>query len=177
MWPRKSTAILQSAIFLGYAAGPKLAPQQPTPFTLSITTGKATVTAGSEVRIAVVLTNVSSAEVRTPPLISRPELGEDIFNVTVTKANGRPAPETAYAKWRRNTATTGSYGFASISPGGHFKDEIVVNKLFDIAVPGRYQIQVCADWRAWGRTLNHNAPPLRQYPVVCSNKLGLAVTF
>lgn len=115
------------------------------PFTLTIGIASPQLTAGDAVKITVKLSNNSTVDVRSPPSLSRPDLGETLYDVKVTFPNGTAVPGTAYDGWLKRAHLIWTYGIAGIPPGGVFEDGITVSKLFDMTAPGEYVIQVCAD--------------------------------
>jgi hypothetical protein len=128
-----------------------------------------------EVRVGVTLTNRSKKTVRSPPMVSRPGRGEDIFQVLVTAPSGYAAPRTAYSRWLARP-TAGELGLAVVRPRGALHESILINKLFDITAPGTYRIRVCENWLAPGRIVGPGIPLPRMYPRICSNTLTITVT-
>lgn len=155
-------------------AGAHSTSQTAAPFTLTISSPSVHIAAGDPVKITVTLSNDSNLEVRTPPLVSRPDLGETLYDVRVRFPNGEIVPGTAYDIWRERSHLLGTYGLAAVSPGGTLKSAITVSKLFDMTAPGEYLVRVCADWH--GATKSTRTPPPQLYPVVCSSELRVLVT-
>lgn len=132
------------------------------PFTLRLAATQPAVVSGSRVRLQVALTNGSRHDFRIPALVFfGPDLGEFIYNVTVTERNGQPAPSTAYARWFPRQIWSGNAPAVVVKPGQTFDEGIILSRLADITVPGTYTVQVWTNWRG--------------YPIVRSNSVKLRV--
>ena len=125
------------------------APAKPkkAPFSIGISTPTATVRAGSEVIVNIVLTNTSNRELNID-ITKAQEPGEIDFALDVRDAKGNAAPHTT---WGRRLQGDGS----SLPPpmessslevplkrGKSTRSRIIVNRLYDVSQPGKYTIQV-----------------------------------
>lgn len=129
-------------------------------FTLSIATGSSQVVSGEGVRISILLHNQSSEPVVVPNFYQADE-GESHYGLIVRLSDGRFAPKTALARGLTVWACSAQCGPFGVHPNTDFRDEIIVTKLYDLTVPGRYLIQISATW-----------PPLA---TVTSNQLAITV--
>jgi hypothetical protein len=125
-------------------------------FSITINTPRPVVELGSEVRVSIVLKNISSHPVdfwRSP----RPDLGEEFNRVEVRDEEGNAVPETKYYRIIRGkdknemlrpdgkfSPMIGNVSVAgkTAEPGEVFRDEMVLNKLVEIGLPGKYVITV-----------------------------------
>jgi hypothetical protein len=132
------SSVLLSLGFLALVVSRPMYAQQP--FTLFIQPDRAAVRAGSDVRVQVTLKNVSGHEIAV--LRSAPDYD---YKVEVRDARGKSIAPTELA---RKLNASGSVRVAPsnvlypLAPGAILVDEIVVSKLFEMALPGRYAIQV-----------------------------------
>src|SRR6185437_421871 len=86
-------------------------------------TSRSQIVSGESVRIAITLHNASHYELD--------------FHL----ATGETAPATAFARRPIIWACSSGCGARPIPPGSDFQDEIIVSKLFDLTVPGRYTLR------------------------------------
>lgn len=136
--------ILAMLFFLsvGATAGSNV-PTQPEPrFSLTISTPRATVKNGSEVRLKIVLKNIS--DVRIPVLKAVGDAqGEFNYDVDIRDGQGKLLPDTKYGKAIKNGEGHVFSEFKSVlEPGESAEDEIVLTRLYDLSRLGTHTIQV-----------------------------------
>jgi hypothetical protein len=123
-------------------------------FSIAIRPTKDVVKADSEVRIDIILTNTSSHEI---------VIGEcgvaawGHYKIEVQDSYGKPVPKTAWYKWVTGECPPSKVCVQTSSPqvlclhqaphqilrpGEFLKEEIDVNKLYDLSQPGKYTIQI-----------------------------------
>ena len=137
-----------SAIGVSRAADPTIS--------ITISTQRPVVQLGSDLRIKIVLKNISSDPIefgRSPSEVQ----GERSQEVEVRDEQGNKMPETAYYRAVRGKTKDdpprpdgkflpifigGSYLTKTVEPGGTFPDGMILNKLIEIVAPGKYTITV-----------------------------------
>ena len=152
VWVAASFAAIIAAP-LGYM-GPQRASDPQPALSINISAPGSTLAAGDGLTLSVKVSNISSRRVELPFSLN-PELGETLFDVTVTRTNGAAAPQTAYDAWNKKRIHFGSAGTVIIPPGSIFLDYVTVTKLFDMTVPGP------ACWLADG-IVSHNSGAIEQ---------------
>lgn len=123
---------------------------------ITISTRRPVVQLGSELRINIVLKNISSHPIefwRSPS----EERGEQSHEVEVRDEQGNKMPETTYYRVVRGKTKDeaprpdgkfspmnlgGSNLSKTVEPGGTFSDGMILNKLIDMVAPGKYTITV-----------------------------------
>jgi len=120
-----------------------------TPFSVTISATQTVMKAGAEVRINVVLTNISDREIYIN-VSGGP--GELDYTVSVLDRSGHEAPETKYLRALRGEDASDpgetttlvvarSFGLRDVKPGETFRSSIDLGKLYDLQ-PGKYTIQL-----------------------------------
>jgi hypothetical protein len=117
---------------------------------IKISTAKGSAKAGSDVTIEVIFTNMSKNHIVFATGAKREDQGETDYKVEVQDETSKRAPETSYGHKLRtgedppgqHTVIVGSFVTFEVPPGGTVKNEILVNKLYDLSKPGKYAIRV-----------------------------------
>ena len=115
-------------------------PNTKPPFALSIRPLQTSVSAGSEVRIEIALTNIADHEIG----ILRSAAEAD-YLVEVRDEQGKMAPDTEFGRRRKapgSISVSTATPLYMLKPREVLKDEIVVNRFHDMSVPARYAISV-----------------------------------
>lgn len=115
--------------------------QSPPPLTISISVVNPTVKVGTEIRIHVVLRNVSDKAMLIPTSPD-PSEAELHYRVQVRDKSEKDAPETTYGHTVRTTGFSGSEMKISLQPGGTLEQDTLLRKLFDLSTPGVYEVQL-----------------------------------
>lgn len=130
--------IFSTLLFTGVGA---LAEQQP--FTITISTRDAIFKVGEPIHLRVTLKNISSKEIRLAEAPGAPPPAEYQYRFDVRDGNGRHAALTNYARtFMRAVPPSGSRVTLALQPGETSDDETALNKLYDLARPGTYVVQV-----------------------------------
>jgi hypothetical protein len=135
----------------------------PLPFTITISPPTRAVKVGTEIRIHVVLTNVSNKpifESRFP----RTDQAEFQYLVRVHDQTGRDAPETEYGRAARQRVFIGSVRSQLLQPGEKLEEDTIIDKQFNLSAPGEYEVQ-----------LSRPASDDPKDGVVTSNKITITV--
>lgn len=114
------------------------------PFSLTISTKTKSVQAGSEVKVQILLKNISNNEIYVLREKS-PSLPEQAgFTAAVSDAKGMAVAYTNYGDkfYKGEAVTFGSPSYAYLKPGETLEQEMEVSKLFDLSKPGTYTVQV-----------------------------------
>ncbi len=131
-------------------------------FSLTISTPRETVKAGSDSQLFIKLTNDANHEIT---LFSRNTYCD--YTLEVRDSNGKPAPETEQ-KRKLNCAANGDAGrfvVIKLKPGEHHEDLIFVNYLFNMSRPDEYSVRVARE-----------IPKELGQGQVKSNTIGITVT-
>lgn len=97
---------------------------------------------GAEVRVRVLITNISGHEVSLGRSNGQAQ-GEHTNRIEVFAGDGAPAPLTAYGRALQDPERHSfSNIWFSLQPGASFEDEIIVSKIFNLTRPGKCTIQV-----------------------------------
>jgi hypothetical protein len=126
---------------------PQAQTAQPAPFTLTITAVRPEISTGEEARIQIVVTDTSSLPIDLPLImLHQPEAH---YTIDVRDEKRQPAPPTAYSRYLSSAPNApGSAGVAAAEPGQPYKEEdLILTKLYDITIPGKYSVQLTAHWR------------------------------
>lgn len=143
-------APVRPALFLLLALMSQAGPRGGTaPFTLTIATTTPTQVSGEGITLQVVLHNTSSGVLEVPNATgSQPDEGDLLYNVVVLSATGWPAPTTAYAN--RPNIRLCSAGCLPrsipVPPGGDYRVEIVLTRIYDLTLQGKYRVRISAKW-------------------------------
>jgi hypothetical protein len=111
------------------------------PFTVAISASQETVKIGEEIRVHVVLTNVSSEPlfVRRSP---NPAEAEMHYTVLFRDKNGKDASETKYGRAvRKHELVIVSDAAIVLDPGQKLEEDTDLHKLFEITSPGEYEVE------------------------------------
>lgn len=133
------------------------------PLKVTISTTREEVRVGEEVRIHVVLANVSEQVIsvlRSP----NQEQAEEHYIVRVYDKSGKDATETKYGHAAKSYRFGGSEIVKPLAPGETMAEDTILSKQFNLATPGEYQIQL--------------SRPVSEDPkdgIVQSNKLTITV--
>lgn len=140
------------------------AAQGPDPaISIAISMPEATVDAGSAVKLTIAITNVSKQTILVDRLLGGGK-GEFFHEFEVRDARGGAVAETKYYRqFKEGTIDMmGHIMGHEVEPGESLKEEVTLNKLYDLSLPGQYTIQA--------RRLDH---PSKTY--VKSNTIKLTV--
>jgi hypothetical protein len=105
---------------------------------------------GDEIRIEIALKNSSNQQFLVAPVIPTAEIS---YRTYVQDEKGDLAPETKYGRRLRigkdeagrDTVIVGeSAPLRYLQPGESLKEEIILNRLYDLSKPGRYMVRVQA---------------------------------
>jgi uncharacterized protein (DUF58 family) len=110
------------------------------PFSLTIRLLQNVAKVGSEIRVQVVLTNTSDHEIGI--LKSAPEAD---YIVEVRDTRGKMAPDTDFRRKQKDPASvkvSTASPLYTLKPGESLRDEIQVERLYEMSAPGKYSIQV-----------------------------------
>ena len=101
---------------------------------LSVATEKSAFAPGERIVLNIRFNNVGKADVRATL-----DGTLDIYEVAVLLPDGKPAPQTLFAKnyYRRRS---GSRSYPVLKPGRYYADTINIARLFDFSVNGKYVI-------------------------------------
>jgi hypothetical protein len=135
------------------------------PFTITISTAQGTVKANEEIRVRVVLTNVSNQDL--PVRFSRnPREAELHYAVSVHDKSGKEVAETKYGSTARKHQMIGlSEAATLLKPGEQLEEYAILDNMFDLKSMGEYEVQL--------------SRPVSTDPkdgVVKSNKITIIVT-
>jgi hypothetical protein len=145
-----TNALVQSNTVIVVVAGP---PPPGPPFSLAISTPKRTFSVGSEIRLAIVLTNTSTEPLAAwdGRLASMTQRTGYIVNV---RHSGRPVPfkkndaghvhfaEGSGMGYQSELTLDGAAFHAALGPKEMLRNEIVLTDQLDFSAPGDYTIQV-----------------------------------
>lgn len=145
---------------IGYLAGllaavatarplPEIEQSRPTPtvkpadYSLSIKTKLGDLKAGSEIKLEIVQTNVSSHPIEWSRISKGRESIEAQYRVYIYDEKGNLAPETDYGRhlMAGDILWSGSDYMITLKPGESQTDEIRLNKLY-VLNPGKYTVQI-----------------------------------
>jgi hypothetical protein len=137
--------------------GPTILSSADAPFSITITTPMDVFKAGAEIRANIVFKNTSDRVISLPRSPAE-DRGEIFCDIEMRNADGKVVPETKYYRalnGKSNVETEskpnakfepvtfhGSIVVFDLKPGETLKDGLILNKLFDLTVPGKYSIRV-----------------------------------
>jgi hypothetical protein len=153
---RVGTLFITAVALFSAAPVALLGQTQPAPFTITITAGRPELPSGAETRVQIVVMNNSSESITVPGVFTgRPEYH---YLIDVRNEKGQPASLTAWGRMVNGPfGSTGSMGGGAAEPGKPYKDsDLIVNKLYDITMPGKYTVQLTADWLQYGSPVKSN---------------------
>jgi hypothetical protein len=106
-------------------------------FSLTISTIEDTVSAGSEIKLMIKLTNDTNHVIA---LVNRDQYCD--YTVEVHDSNGQSAPETEKKRnLKCGDEVAGKRIVLKLKPGEHHEDLIFVNDLFDMTHPDKYTVR------------------------------------
>jgi len=108
-----------------------------TNFSIAISSPQLIVNAGSDVRVEIVMTNISDRDIFYGAGLG----GEYPFMLDIRDSNGRVVPRIQKKGPGPSEPKGGTFILTPIKPGKSIQREWVVNRDFDMASPGRYTLQ------------------------------------
>jgi hypothetical protein len=131
---------------LGVSAAALSRAADPPPFSIAINSPQDAWKLGADVRLAVILTNTSDRTIFFRKLPGQDD-GERFMDVEVTDDRGNVPARTRYYRVLRHEDTDdviwGGYVQKKlVKPGESLNDGMIVNRLFDLARPGKYTVRV-----------------------------------
>ncbi|MCC7157776.1 MAG: hypothetical protein IT161_24560 [Bryobacterales bacterium] len=105
---------------------------------------------GEEIAIEVTFTNTSEKPVLAAPVLPTAEVS---YKLDVRDEKGDPVPETSYGRklragkddsGRETVTVFQTAPLRYLQPGESIKEQIVLNKLYDLSKPGAYTVQAQA---------------------------------
>ena len=167
--------LLSIALVFGVfaAAAP---PLRKPPFSLTIRTTQDVVTAGSEVRVVITLTNISDHDIYDSVPVTSSPAGENYYGIEIRDDKGVRAPLTRFGYIARgekpppdkpaqsqngNADQTRDWGGSfysgseltvTVEPGKDSYAAIIANQQYDLSRPGKYSIQV-SHWDYESKTI------------------------
>jgi hypothetical protein len=118
----------------------------PAPFVIKLSAQQTTFKKGSEIKLKVALTNTSNQQIFVRRE-KRDDKAEFSYSFDVRDEAGKPAPEAKYKRALKGeqpegetTVVVSAPGLVPIDPGQSLDEEVIVSKLFDLSVPGKYVI-------------------------------------
>jgi hypothetical protein len=115
---------------------------------LTISAAQSTVKAGSEVKLKIVVTNTSDHRISVPMTLQNH--AEFAYLIEVQDSGGNQAPKTKYHRALRGEKSDNEpidsikrNGYpVYLQPGETAEDRVIVDKLYDLTQPGKYNIRV-----------------------------------
>jgi hypothetical protein len=146
------------------------------PFTIAISGPAQPVAEGAEIRVHILLTNVSAQPVQVKRSPSD-ELAEFFYTVRVWDEHDNEVKLTDYGSAARARRYQGSQTLKLVPPGGQEEEYSVLSKQFDMSAPGEYKIQLervvsrdPKDGTFWAATIQDRA-----FEIVKSNMITVIV--
>jgi hypothetical protein len=124
-------------------------------FSLAVSVAKDGVKAGAEVRLRILLTNLTDHQILIGRLL-HPLGQENEYSFDVRDDQGRKVPLTRYGRAVNGTPDKGDErqdcgdcsGFGQdVEPHEKITDEIVISKIYDLTKPGKYTVQASRSHR------------------------------
>jgi hypothetical protein len=131
---------------------------------ISISTPQAPYAAGDVISLVIHFKNVGDKEIMTSLTVVL-----EMYDVTVLLPDGKNAPLTLYGKCHSSSnVRSGSAHGLPLKPGQIHSSQVVLSRIFDMTLPGKYTIFVerCV-WKPGTK---------RPYPKAVSNKLEIAIS-
>lgn len=124
-----------------FQSAPPAASVVPAGFTLAITAETNPLKAGSDLRVAVYLTNTSKQKFTSGRWVGGPD---ESFIVEMYDNQGKEAPfSKRYSDLRAGRdSLVGSVYMYSIMPGDTMTERVLVNLKYDLSTPGTYTLQI-----------------------------------
>ncbi|MBI2682463.1 MAG: hypothetical protein HYX26_04475 [Acidobacteriales bacterium] len=118
--------------------------QAQSPLSITISTPRDVLRAGSEIRLDITLVNTSDHGVHIARSTGGPELD---YEIEICDLGGKPSVETSYGrkihgKESERMPRAGSFVSGTLQPGKEFQQQVILNKMYDLSQPGKYVIQV-----------------------------------
>ncbi len=114
-------------------------------FSVTISTPKAVVTVGSDIKLKVVFVNNTEQDIRYPGAGGPGRTGP-VFDIDIRDSGGKPALETPYGLKMHGKDTRewrgGSVFGGTAHPGNKIEEELILSKEYDMSKPGDYTVQV-----------------------------------
>ncbi len=119
------------------------------PFSIAISTATPVIKVGSELRVAIKLTNTTDHTITSERTVSS-QTAEFSYSIEVFDSSGKSPPETAYflcyhfigGDATHVCARIASFIQFPLKPGESLDDEALITNLYDLHIPGKYLIQV-----------------------------------
>jgi hypothetical protein len=120
-------------------------------FSLTLHTIDTPVRAGSDFNLTVTVTNISENNLSFGIAPGAAPDQTMSYNIEVRDAQGREAPPTTFFRNLREhpTLPSGSIFGYTLSPGKSYEEKLAITRLYDLAKPGRYSIQVSRSQKPW----------------------------
>ncbi|PYX10063.1 MAG: hypothetical protein DMG88_03995 [Acidobacteria bacterium] len=142
-------ALVLAILLTGSVTGPSRA-RPAASFSLTITALQNPVKAGSEVRIEMVVTNISNREITVSRSNGEGQAEFSGYTAEVRDRKGNLSSETKYGRGLKGeggtpeapTVTVTNDILFPLQPGKKLKDMLIVSRLWDMSQPGVYSIQV-----------------------------------
>ncbi|HWY58117.1 MAG TPA: hypothetical protein VNZ03_26875 [Terriglobales bacterium] len=133
--------VLTSAIVTRAAAQTASAPPDKQALAIAIT-GPRRVRSGSKATIQIAMTNLSGRAI----IFDTAPSAEYVYEAIVRDAHGNMAPDTEHGKEVRRSFEPPFPVYSGpinpLEPGKTWKNELVINDLYDLTRPGKYSVQV-----------------------------------
>jgi uncharacterized protein (DUF2141 family) len=133
------------------------------PFTITISASQQTFQADKQIRIHVVLTNVSDHTIVIAKSFA-PNDAEEYYAIQVYDNNGNDAHKTEFARSGKKHVTAGSVIIIDLEPGQKVEEDGYLNGIYDLP-PGEYKVQL-------SRPVSYDP----KAEIVTSNKITIIVT-
>ena len=134
---RATNLVICSALVLCAALVGTTSQSAHTPFTLTINALHTSVKSGSEVKVKITLTNISSQQIT---LTDASEICD--YDVDVHKSDGSPAQDTERKRRLSCGEISGKNEIVTLKPDQSKQYEIAVSELSVMTEPGDYSVQV-----------------------------------
>jgi len=152
---RWSELVVFAAILCGLAnAEPQTqtSSQKATPsISIGITVSQSVVAAGTSVELHILVTNVSKGLIHMSRNNGKDSATLSFYTADLRDTKGSVPPETTFNRKLRGEVhstpenggiITGSPIIFPLQPGETLKDDMILNDLFDLKVPGKYTVQI-----------------------------------
>ncbi len=133
------------------------------PFTITISVTQPVFQAGKQIRVHVVLTNVSDQTIAVARSAA-PDDAEEYYTIQVHDTSGNDAPKTDFARSGKKGVTAGSNVIVDLEPGQKVEEDGYLNGIYDLP-PGEYEVQ-------FSRPVSYDP----NAEIVMSNKITITVT-
>jgi hypothetical protein len=133
---------LVTSIAAAQGATPAIPPAEQW-FSVTISTPEASVRAGSDVKLNVVLTNNTGKDLHSG--YGGPGRNGPVFDLDIRDSKNKAVPETPFGlttQGKNLHPFSGSAFSATSHPGETIKEELNLSKEYDLSKPGKYTVQV-----------------------------------